>query len=106
MENVPTFQYLGRPLDQTDDDWPDVRQKNMRARSVWGGLGTLIRREGGYPRVAEMFYRAVVQAILLYGLETWLLLAASERNIEGSHTGSPRHIAGKRERQISDGIWK
>ena len=24
MENVPTFQYLGRPLDQTDDNWPAV----------------------------------------------------------------------------------
>ena len=42
-------------------------------RSVWGRLGTLIRREGGDPRVAEMFYRAVVQVILMYGLETWIL---------------------------------
>ena len=46
VENVLTFQYLGKPLDQTDDDWPDVRQKIMRARSFWGRLGTLLRREG------------------------------------------------------------
>ena len=78
----------------------------MCAKLVWGRLGTLIQWEGEDSRVEAMFYGAVVQAILLYGLETWLLLAASERNIEGSHTGSPRHIAGKRERQISDGIWK
>ena len=42
VENVPTFQYLGRPLDQTDDDWPDVLHNIMRARSVWGRLGALL----------------------------------------------------------------
>ena len=42
VENVPTFQYMGRLLDQTDDDWTDVWQNIMHARSVWGRLGTLI----------------------------------------------------------------
>ena len=34
VENVKTFQYLGRPLYQTDDDWTDVQRNIMRARSV------------------------------------------------------------------------
>ena len=42
VDNVPTFQYLGLPLDQTDDDWTDVRQNIMRARLVWERLGTLL----------------------------------------------------------------
>ena len=46
----------------------------MHARSVWGILATLIQREGADPRVAEMFYRVEVQEILLYGLDTWVLL--------------------------------
>ena len=25
VENVPTFRYLGRPLDQTGDDWPGYK---------------------------------------------------------------------------------
>ena len=73
VENVTTFRYLGRPLDQTYDDWPAVRRSIMRARSVWRRLGTLLRREGEEPRVSEIFYRAVVQAILLYGLDIWFL---------------------------------
>ena len=32
MENVRTFQYLGQPIDQMDDDWPAVRRNIMRAR--------------------------------------------------------------------------
>ena len=31
LEGVATFRYLGRPLDQTDDDWPAVRWNIMRA---------------------------------------------------------------------------
>ena len=46
VENVTTFRYLGRPLDQTDDDWPDVWRDIMGVRSVWGILGTLLQREG------------------------------------------------------------
>ena len=34
VEGVEFFKYLGRTLDQTDDDFPEVRQKIMRARSV------------------------------------------------------------------------
>ena len=81
VDNVPTFRYLGRPLDQTDDDWSAVRKNIMRARSVWGRLGTLIRWEGADPKVSEIFCRAAVQAILLYGSETWVLLVSTAKRI-------------------------
>ena len=35
--------------------------------------------------MAEIFYRAVTQAVLLFGSETWVLLAAMERTVEGIH---------------------
>ena len=86
MENVPTFQYLGRPLDQMDDDWLAVHRNNMHARSIWGRLGTLLRREGAYTKVSESFYRVVVQAIILYGSETWVLSPSTSKLIEGTQT--------------------
>ena len=39
LENVTTVRYLGRLLDQTDDDWPAVRRKIMHARPSGGDLG-------------------------------------------------------------------
>ena len=42
VDNVPTFRYLGRPLDQTDDDCTAVRQNIMCTRLVWGRLGKLL----------------------------------------------------------------
>ena len=42
VEKLLTLRYLGRTLDQTDDDCPAVRQKIIRVRSVWGRLGKLL----------------------------------------------------------------
>ena len=39
VNNVPTFWYLGQPIDQTGDDFPALRQNIMHTRSVWGRLG-------------------------------------------------------------------
>ena len=78
----------------------------MRARLVWGRLGTLIRREGAYPRVAAMFYREVAQAILLYGSEMWVLLAKMDKKVEGEHMGFLRNIVVKQARRIVYGTWE
>ena len=50
-----------------------------------GENGAMLLREGAEPRGAEMFYREVVQEILLYGSETWVLLAEIERKAERTH---------------------
>ena len=103
---MTTLRYLGRPLDQMDDDFLDVRRKIMRARSVWGMLGTLLQLEGADPRVEEMFYRAVVQVILLYGLESWVLLVATKRKAEGMNTRFLREITGNRVLRLVKGTWE
>ena len=64
-------------------------------RKVWERLWKLLRRKGADPRVAAMLYRALVQAIILYGSETWVLLAEMYRKVEGKHTGLLRHTTGK-----------
>ena len=42
VENVKMFRYMGRPLDQTDDDWTAVRRNITYERLVLGRLGTLL----------------------------------------------------------------
>ena len=96
IEGVGSFKYLGRILDQSDDDWPSVLQNVGKARRVWSQLGKLLWREGVEPRVPNMFYWAVVQAVLLFGAETWVLSEAMLRRLEGVHVGFLRHITGQR----------
>ena len=66
MEGVAKFKYLGRPLEQTDDNWPELRQNVKWAQRVWGRLVKMIIREGVESKVGGMFYRVVVQNVLLF----------------------------------------
>ena len=95
VENVPTFRYLGIPLDQTDYEWMDVRRNIIS-----------LRREGAETKVSEIFYRLVVQAILLYRFERWVLLDSMAKRVEGTHTEFLRLITGKRARRLGDGTWE
>ena len=49
-----------------------------------------------------MFYRVVIQAVLLFGDETWVLSAAMERKVEGTHTGFLWKITGKQAQRLPD----
>ena len=92
---MEAFKYLGRPLDQTDDDWPAIRRKIKQARTVWERLGKLLIQEGADTRVAEMFYREVVQAVLLFVSDTCLISSGMERKVEVTHTVFMSQITGK-----------
>ena len=46
-----------------------------------------------------MFYRAVVQAVLLFETETWVLSVAMSRNLEGLHMGLLIPVMGKKSKR-------
>ena len=46
--------------------------------------------------MSAMFYQAVVQAVLLFGAETWVLTEAMYRKLEEVHMGLLRQITGHR----------
>ena len=47
------------------------------------------------PLVSAMFYQAVLQAVLIFGAETWVLLVEMSRNLEGVHVGFLRQVTGR-----------
>ena len=48
--------------------------KNLsRAREVWSRMSHILSREGVVPLVSGFFFKAVVQAVLLFGAETWVV---------------------------------
>ena len=71
----------------------------MHARSVWGRVGKLLRREEADPKVSASFYMSVVQAIILYGSEMWVLSESMAKRIQGTHTEFLQMITG---RELSD----
>ena len=59
-------------------------------------------REGADPITLEKFYRAVVQAVLLFGAKTWVLLVERLNNIEGVHVGFMQQMTGMKAQRLGD----
>ena len=88
-----------------DDDWPAVTGNLVKARKIWGRLSRTLRREGADNRVSGNFFKAVVQAVLLLGAETWVLTPKRERVMESFMHGAARRITGKQPRRGGNGKW-
>ena len=69
-------------------------------------MGKLLRREGADLRVSAMFYRAVVQKFLIFGVENWVLSEAMSRKREGVHVGFLRQITRQMAVQREDRTWR
>ncbi len=59
----------------------------------WAHVGQVLRAENVPPRVAAKFYKAVVQAVLLYSSETWVLLTTALASLEGFHIRAAYRMA-------------
>ena len=68
-----------------------------------GEIGEYAKREGVNPKVVKIFYRVETNAVLLFGLETWLLLAAMEITVDGTHARFLIQITRNWGRQKSNG---
>ena len=73
LETVAYFKYLGRIFTASDDDWPEVVDNLGKAQKIWACLLIILRREGASPRLSGMFFKAVVQAVLIFGEYTWVM---------------------------------
>jgi hypothetical protein len=96
LEGVELFKYLGRPLSYSDSDWPAVYYNLKKARKRWARVSRVLTREGATSRVCGMFYKAVVQSVLLYGCETWVITSQVLKVLEGFHHRVARRLTGKR----------
>jgi hypothetical protein len=78
----------------------------LKAWGVWAQVGQVLRGENVMPRVATKFYKVVIQAILLYGRETWNLSASALARLEGLHIRVAYRMAWEhRLRQGPNHVW-
>jgi hypothetical protein len=88
---------------QDDNVVHAVRHQLRKARGTWARVGQVLRSKNATPPVAAKFYKAVVQAVLLYGSKTWNLTKAVLARLEGFHVRAayrmvevhwPKRVAG------------
>ena len=61
--------------------------------------------EGEFLKVLGKFFKAVVQAVLLLGAETWVLTPSMERALSGFQHRVARRPTGRTKRRWGDGSW-
>ena len=69
-------------------------------------ISLALRAENVTPRVCGMFYRATVQAVLLYDSETWVISPASVWMLEGFHVHCTCRMTILMPRKRQDRTWK
>ena len=52
------------------------------------------------------FYITIVQSVLLYGYESWVIDKSSWNRLKSFHMRCARHIAGRHIRFLSDDTWE
>ena len=50
-----------------DDNWPEVAGNSQKSRKSWRQMSQILSLEGGDPKVLGQLFKAVVQAVLLFG---------------------------------------
>ncbi len=106
LERVKSFRYLGRILAQDDEDIRAVRNQIKKACGTWARVGQVLQTDNTPPKVGAMFYKAVVQSVLLYGSETWNLVKTTLAWLEGFHIRAAYRMAKKHKpRKGPNHVW-
>jgi len=103
LESVSSFKCLGRIISADDSDVPAVVSNIQKARGRWAMVTRILTREGASPKVSAMFYKAVVQSVLLFGCETWVESNAIMRSLKGFHHYVARKLSGCQIRKRAEG---
>ena len=82
---VSLFWYLGKTLLSAENDWLAVERNLQRDLVNWERLTKILVMEGADKRIVGKFCVAVVQAVLLFGSETWVLTPQLEKALKGFH---------------------
>jgi hypothetical protein len=106
LERVEVFKYLGWLISFDDTDNQAMGSNLRKACGCWSQVSRVLRAENATPKTCGMFYKATVQAVLLYGSETRSLSPSSMKCLEGFHIHAAWQMSGKRPEQKEDGSWR
>ena len=95
IKQVAQFKYLGRVLDEDEDDNHAAPWQLKQAKDKWGQLSAALKLQGADTRARGYFYKAVVQAVLLYGSESWTLTESTLKLFRSFHSRVARLLTGR-----------
>ena len=100
------FNYLGRVLSNKDDDTRAIDNQISKARAKWNSIASILKQEGADPKTMATFYKTVVQAVLLYGAETWVVSDTNLKKLRAFHHRAARYMTGQHIRKVGEDEWE
>jgi len=89
-----------------DNDAQAINSQLKKAQKSWTRISRVLRAENASPRVCGMFYKATVQAVLLFGSETWNITPTMMKRLDGFHMRAAWRMARvNKPRANPDGSW-
>jgi hypothetical protein len=105
LEKVEVFKYLGWLIAYNDTNTQAMRSNLRKARGCWARISCVLTAGDAEARTCGMFYKATVQAVLLYGSEMWNLSPTSVKQLEGFHICAVWRMSSLRPEKKPDGSW-
>ena len=103
LENMTEFKYPGRVMEAGDEEWWSVAGNLQKARKSWVRMSRIFSQEGADPKVSGQFFKAVVQAVFLFGAETWVLTPQMEQALISFKKRVTQRLTGRNPRSREGG---
>ena len=70
------FPYLGLTVTYNNSDWASLYHNLCNVCRQWGVVGKVTKKIGTMVQTQGVFYKAITQLVLLYGIKTWMVKGA------------------------------
>ena len=95
LETVTLLTYLGQVLLAGDDDWLAVEGNLIKARKSLTRMTRILVQEEAYQSIYGLFLKVVVQVVLLFGSETWVLTPHMDPDLRSFQNRVAQQINGR-----------
>ena len=86
------FKYLGRIMREDDDDTSTIIEQIKKARQSWNDIARILKPECVNAISMAKPYLAIVQSVLLYGADSWIINSRNWKHLKSFHKRAVRHM--------------
>ena len=97
--------YLGRTIAYNNNYWLAVYLNLRKERRRWGMIVRVLERTGAMVRARGAMYKVVVQSVLLYCIDSWLVTGEMLKVLTEFHHWAAQRIKGITAKHGAGGYW-
>ena len=100
------FPYLGFTVTYNNSYWAALNHNIQKVHRWWSMVGKVVLKTKEMVRVKIILYKVVVQLVLLYGSESWVVTMEIIKVLEVFHHWLKRRILGMTAQSTTKGDWE